>query len=149
MSATDRIFALGAAVGLVASCAEPAARPIAYGEETCRHCHMTIADPRFAAELVTAKGMVYVFDDVGCLAAFVASGKVPASEVHSVLVNDFLRPDSVLDARDAVYLRVDSVQTPMGSHLVALRSPDAERMRKLLGGKVVSWEHLEFRGHGS
>ena len=28
-------------------------RPIALGEEVCRHCHMTIADPRFAAELVT------------------------------------------------------------------------------------------------
>jgi hypothetical protein len=50
---------------------------------------------------------------------------------------------------DRVYLKVDSLQTPMASHLVAFRSADAERMRKLLGGKIVSWEHLEFRGHGS
>ena len=104
---------------------------------------MTVADPRFAAELVTVKGIVFVFDDVGCLAAYIASGKVRSSDIHSILVNDFLRPDSMLSARDAVY------QTPMGSHLVAFRSADAERMRKLLGGKILSWEHLEFRGHGS
>lgn len=110
---------------------------------------MTVADPRFAAELVTVKGIVFVFDDVGCLAAYIASGKVRSSDIHSILVNDFLRPDSMLSARDAVYLKVDSLQTPMGSHLVAFRSADAERMRKLLGGKILSWEHLEFRGHGS
>jgi len=35
---------------------------------------MAIADPRFAAELATAKRMVYVLDDVGCLLAFVRQG---------------------------------------------------------------------------
>jgi hypothetical protein len=34
-------------------------------------------EPRFAAELVTSRGLVYAFDDVGCLAAFVREGKVP------------------------------------------------------------------------
>jgi copper chaperone NosL len=149
VSLGERLLAIGAAAGLAASCATPAPRSIAYGAEACRHCHMTIADARFAAELVTVKGMVFVFDDVGCLAAFVASGKVPASDIHSIWVNDFLRPDSMLSARDAVYLKVDSLQTPMGSHLVALRSADAARMRGLLGGDLVSWEHLEYRGHGS
>jgi copper chaperone NosL len=150
VSLANRLMVIGAAAGLASSsCAAPHPRSIAYGTETCRHCHMTIADPRYAAELVTKKGMVFVFDDVGCLASFVASGKVQASDIHSICVNDFLSPDSMLRARDAVYLKVDSLQTPMGSHLVALRWADAERMRRLLGGKIVSWEHLEFRGHGS
>jgi copper chaperone NosL len=144
-----RLLAVGATAGLAVSCTPAHTRPIAYGAEQCRHCHMTVADPRFAAELVTVKGMVLVFDDVGCLAAYIASGKVRSSDIHSIQVNNFLRPDSMLSARDAVYLKVDSLQTPMASHLVAFRSADAERMRKLLGGNVVSWEHLEFRGHGS
>lgn len=143
-----RLLALGVAAGLVASCGEPAARPIAYGKEVCRHCHMTIADARFAAELVTVKGKVYVFDDVGCLAAFVGSGKVPAAEIHSMWVNDFLHPDVRLEARDAAYLRVDSLQTPMGSHLIAFRPADATRMLGVLGGDLVGWEHLGYRGHG-
>ncbi len=143
-----RLLAIGAAAGFAASCGAPAARPIAYGKEVCRHCHMTIADARFAAQLVTVKGMVYVFDDVGCLAAFVESGKVPAAEVHSMWVNDFLHPDASLEARDAAYLRVDSLQTPMGSHLVAFRPADATKMQGVLGGDLVAWDHLEDRGHG-
>lgn len=149
MSPGNRLLAIGAAAGLTASCAAPNARPIAYGKEQCRHCHMTIANSRFAAELVTAKGLVLVFDDVGCLAAYIASGKVQPSEVRSIFVNDFLHPDTMLATRDAIYLKVDSLQTPMGSHLVALRSADAEKMRTLLGGNVVSWGHLGYRGYGS
>lgn len=148
MSGAARLLAIGAAAGFVASCGAPAARPIAYGKEACRHCHMTIVDARFAAELVTVKGMAFVFDDVGCLAAFVESGKVPAAEVHSMWVNDFLHPDTRLEARDAAYLRVDSLPTPMGSHLVAFRPADAARMREVLGGDLVRWEQLEYRGHG-
>lgn len=137
-----------AAVALAAACAGPGPRPIAYGQEVCRHCHMTIADPRFAGELVTRRGRVQVFDDVGCLAAFAAEGSVPAGEVHSLWVQDFLHPDSLLDARTAVYLRVDSLQTPMGSHLVALRAgPEADSLRARLGGRLLRWDEIERRDH--
>ena len=107
-------------MALAAALRQPGPRPIALGEEVCRHCHMTIADPRFAAELVTTRGRVYVFDDVGCLAAFVATSRCRSTVVHSLWVHDFLHPDSLLDARTASYLRVDSLRTPMGSHLAAL-----------------------------
>ena len=131
-----------------AGCARPSPRPIAYGEETCRHCHMTIADPRFAAELVTSKGLVYVFDDVGCLAAFVGEGKVPAGQVHSLWVYDYLQPDSLLDARQAVFLAVDTLPTPMSSHLVALRpGAVADSLRARLGGRLFQWNELPARGH--
>ena len=141
--------AAAAAVLLVAACARPAARPIAFGQERCRHCHMTIADPRFAAELVTAKGLVYTFDDVGCLAEFVRGGTVAGAQVHSLWVYDYLRPDSLLDARQAVYLRADTLQTPMSSHLAALRpGPTADSLRARLGGELLAWDQLPARGHG-
>ncbi len=135
---------------LVGGCASPAPRPIAWGEERCRHCHMTIADPRFAAELVTSKGLVYTFDDVGCLAAFVREGTVAETQVHSLWVYDYLRPDSMLDARRAVYLRADTLRTPMSSHLAALRpGPAADSLRARLGGELVAWDRLlPARGHG-
>ncbi|HEY7614781.1 MAG TPA: nitrous oxide reductase accessory protein NosL [Gemmatimonadales bacterium] len=139
----ERRRMLVAAAALAAACASPAPRPIALGEEVCRHCHMTIADPRFAAELVTARGRVLVFDDVGCLAAFVASGEVPPTEVHSLWVHDYLRPDSLLDARAAVYLRVDSLGTPMSSHVVALApGATADSAHARLGGERLRWEQL-------
>jgi len=138
----------GAAALVAVGCARPAARPIAFNEENCRHCHMTIADPRFAAELVTSKGLVYAFDDVGCLAAFVREGKVPADQVHSLWVSDYLQPDSLLDARHAVFLAVDTLPTPMGSHLLALRpGAAADSLRARLGGRLLEWSELPARGH--
>ena len=53
---------------------------------------MTIADPRYAAELVTRTGKVLVFDDIGCLAAFLASGEVAPAAVHSTWAHDYVSP---------------------------------------------------------
>lgn len=132
-----------------AACARPAPRPIALGKENCRHCHMAISDPRFAAELVTTRGRVYAFDDVGCLTAFMRQEKVPAAQVHSLWVYDYLEPDSLLDARGAVYLRSDSLRTPMGGGLAALRpGPAADSLRARLGGELSSWDELPAGGHG-
>lgn len=142
-------MATGLAGAALVACARPTPRPIAYGDEACRHCHMTIADPRFTAELVTATGKVYVFDDVGCLTAFVREGTVPPNQVRGLWVYDYLEPDSLLDARQAIYLRVDSLATPMASHLVALRAgPPADSVRSRLGGTLLAWEQLRPRGHG-
>jgi copper chaperone NosL len=140
-------WAGGLALLALLDCTRPAARPIAYGEENCRHCHMTITDPRFAAELVTRTGKVYVFDDVGCLAAFAREGTVPAGEVEGLWVSDYLAPDSLIDARQAVFLRVDSLTTPMTSGVVALRAgPPADSLRARLGGTFLSWAELPARG---
>jgi copper chaperone NosL len=109
---------------------------------------MTIADPRFAAELVTRTGMVYVFDDVGCLAAFVRQGTVSPDAVHSLWVYDYQQPDSLLDARRAVYLEVDTLPTPMSSHLLALRPGEgADRLHARLGGRMLRWEEVPAGGH--
>ena len=138
-----------AALALAAACAGPGPRDIAYGDEVCRHCHMTIADPRFAAELVGTTGRVQVFDDVGCLAAFIAEGHVRPAQVRSLWVHDFLRPDSLLDARRMIYLRADGLRTPMGSRLVALRpGAAADSLRAALGGEMLGWDQLDGSGHG-
>jgi copper chaperone NosL len=156
------VFAIGVAVAvrerrrvaaaatlLLAACAGPAPRAIAYGQEVCRHGHMTIADPRFAAQLVSSTGRVYVFDDVGCLTAFVAGGEVPGDRIHSLWVYDFADPASLLDARTAVYLRADTLRTPMSSHLAALRpGPAADSLRARMGGELLGWEELEPVAHG-
>jgi copper chaperone NosL len=109
---------------------------------------MTISDPRFAAELVTTRGLVFVFDDVGCLTAFVRQAKVPAAQVRALWVYDYLEPDSLLDARRAVHLRSDSLRTPMASGLAALRpGPEADSLRARLRGVLLSWDELPVGGH--
>jgi copper chaperone NosL len=134
---------------LALACAEPRPVPIEYGRAECGQCHMTIAEPRFAAQLVTRTGKVFSFDDPACLAAFVSEGRVPPAKVHSVWVNDFLAPESRLDATRATYLRVPHINTPMGSHVIATaRGPRADSLRTALRGEVLRWEQLQALPHG-
>jgi copper chaperone NosL len=139
-------------LALVAGCGAPGPVPIAYGTAECSHCHMTLTDPPFAAELVTTRRKVYLFDDPGCLAAFVAEGTVPPGEVHSLWVSDFLAPGPLLPAEDATFLRSDSVRTPMNTHVVALRpGPSADSLRAAWGGELLAWPEVVSRagtGHG-
>lgn len=121
------------------ACGPAGPRPIALGTEECRHCHMTVSDPRFAAELVTRKGKIFVFDDVGCLATFTAKGPVPPEQVQGAWVTDLRRPGTLIPAQDAMYLRTDSMRTPMGSHLVAVPREAADSLRSALGGELLDW----------
>lgn len=131
------------ALVFVLGCAHPASRPISYGQDTCSHCHMAVADPRFGAELVTPTGRVFVFDDVGCLAGYYVEGRIEASRVHSLWVNDFAHPEALLDATTAVFLHTDSLRTPMASGLAALRpGTEADSVRAVLGGRLLSWEEV-------
>jgi copper chaperone NosL len=129
-----------ALVGAAAlACGAPGPVPITLGERDCDHCHMTIADARFAAELVTRTGKVYLFDDVGCLATFTVSGSVPPEEVQSAWVSDIRHPGTFIPAQDAAFLRTDRVQTPMGSSLVAVPRAAADSLQAALGGTLLDW----------
>jgi copper chaperone NosL len=107
---------------------------------------MTVADLRHSAELVTNRGRVFVFDDPGCLADFLAGGLVPSEDIHSLWFSDFLEPDSLLQARDAVFLRSDRVRTPMNSGIIAVRpGPRADSLRAAWAGALESWEDVSGR----
>jgi copper chaperone NosL len=129
---------------LLAGCGEPGPVPIAFGERECDYCHMTAVQPGYAAELVLRTGKVYVFDDPGCLAAFVRDGTVEAGAVHSMWVNDFLAPETPpLRVEEAVFLKSDSLRTPMNHGFAAMRrGPRADSLRAALGGTLVRWEDV-------
>jgi len=103
---------------------------------------MTIADPRFAGELVLRTGKIYRFDDPGCLAAFVRD-RMPATKVQSAWVNDFAHPDRLLDASQASYLLSETLHTPMASHLAALTlGREADSVQAALGGRLLTWTQV-------
>jgi len=139
---TSRACALaGLAVAL--ACATPAPRAVVYGTDQCAHCHMTIADPRYAAELVTRTGKVIVFDDIGCLAAFLATGAVAAGAVHSTWAHDYASPGEWVRTGDLSYVRSESFHTPMGSGLVALtRAQGADSLRAAVNGDRLDWAQV-------
>lgn len=132
------------ALGLVlvaAACGTSQPRPLAYGTEVCAHCHMTLADPRFSAELLLDTGKAIPFDDPGCLAAFVGGPDASAVRIRSLWVSDFVPPHALMDVRAAVFLRSDAIRSPMDYHLAALRpGAEADSVRAALGGELLSWD---------
>jgi copper chaperone NosL len=135
---------LPVAAVLAAACSPSGPRAIALNEEACAHCHMTIADPRFGAELITGTGRVLTFDDVGCMAAWLSENPTPLTGawVMNYVDHAWMAADS------AIYLQTDSLRTPMASGLAALRpGPESDSVRARLGGELVSWAAVRSHPH--
>ena len=126
----------------LASCsADP--RPIAYGQDGCYHCKMTLMDPKFGGELVTEKGKVFVFDDVNCMLQFMDSEDGKTQLYKHILVTDFVNPGVLLDASLAFYLKSEEFKTPMASQIVAF--PDYDMLKEYknkTGGVYLAWGEL-------
>jgi copper chaperone NosL len=130
-----------AAVAVAAACAAPSPRAVAYGTDECAHCHMTVADHRFTAQLVTRTGKTFVFDDPGCLADFLAAGRVDPVEVHSLWLADYTaEAERLLPADSAWLVRSEAIRAPMDSRLAALpTAAAADSLRAELGGEILRW----------
>lgn len=100
---------------------------------------MTLADHRFAAELLTRAGRAVVFDDIGCMAAWMRDNPAPGA---SAWVANFTAPDAWLRVDSAVYLQVESLGTPMGSGLAALRRTEVDSVRQAIGGTLRTWAEV-------
>jgi len=125
------------------ACTSPAPRPIVYGSDQCAHCHMTIADPRFAAELVTTTGKVLVFDDIGCLSSFMAGGGMAVGAIHSTWAHDYLAPDTFLRTDQLHFVRSAAFHTPMSSEIAAVVRPgSADSLGTTLPGERLDWTQV-------
>lgn len=140
--AAGRLTLLGVLLA-AAACGASGPRALAYGVESCAHCHMTLADPRFGAELRSVTGRVIPFDDVGCLGMFLVTNGIPPAQVRSAWVSEFVPPHRLLEASRAVFLRSESLHTPMDYGIVALEpGPRADSLRAALGGELLSWDQV-------
>ena len=134
------LLALAAAA---AACGVSGPVPLKWGEESCRHCHMTLADRRFGAEIVTTRGRALAFDDAGCAAEAIAMEETPAAEVREVWVVDYLHPDHLLPADSAVFVRSRTFPTPMGSGVVATPGDSAAQvLARASAGTVLRWSDV-------
>lgn len=87
------------------------------GRDACLECGMIINELRFAAGYVDGEGISHGFDDLGCLTRYGATGR--ADPVPGVWVMDFSKHEWSR-ARDAWFVRCDSIPTPMGYGIIAL-----------------------------
>ncbi len=135
--------ALGVIAMLFIACGSHGPAEIHYGQDQCDYCKMTIADKSFGSELATAKGKVYKFDSIECLAAYQVTSKLGAEDIHSMWVTDFSQPGSFLNIDQATIIASERQKSPMGVGLVAVNSPEhATRLIEVVGGKIIPWEQV-------
>jgi copper chaperone NosL len=140
--AARAVAALLLAAGLVplAACAPAGPRPVAYGQEPCANCRMTISDRRFGAELVTAKGKLHAFDSIECVAAFALA---QTAAPRGVWVTDYDRPGTLLAADSAEFRRLaGAAGSPMGKGLVATRRGQTPRAAGAADAPPMGWDDV-------
>lgn len=96
--------------------------PLDPRNETCRFCRMSVGDMRFAAQIVAPGEEPVFFDDLGCLTHFVqGEGLAPGAVVFVAdhAARTWVRADQ------AVFTKVEKLDTPMGSGLIAHRDAAA------------------------
>ncbi|WP_372938226.1 nitrous oxide reductase accessory protein NosL [Seonamhaeicola sp.] len=116
-------------------------KAIDYGNDGCHFCKMTIVDKVHAAEVVTKKGKVYKFDATECMIHFMK--EFDTSEIALYLSNNYLEPETLIDATSATFLISKNIPSPMGAFLSAFKTKeDAAKIKADKGGELYSWEAL-------
>lgn len=131
-----------AAVGVAGCRSETPVGPptVKYGRDQCAECGMIINEERSACALLVDAGGVpetLLFDDIGDMLDY--ERKHTLLRVIARYVHDHTDL-SWIAAEGAVYLVGTTIQTPMGSGIVALADRGrAEVVLKESGGQVQDW----------
>lgn len=124
---------------LIACSTKPKA--IEYGVDGCHFCRMTIVDKLHAAEIVTKKGKVYMFDATECMVNFIK--EFDTSKIELYLSNNYNEPGALIDATQATFLISENIPSPMGAFLSAFKNKtEALKMQSKKGGELYSWGEL-------
>lgn len=116
-------------------------KQINYGSDGCHFCKMTIVDKVHAAEIVTKKGKVYMFDATECMIHFM--DEFDTTEIELYLSNDYTTPEVLIDASKATFLISENIPSPMGAFLSAFKNKaDAEKIQAEKGGNLYTWTEL-------
>ena len=121
------------------SCAKTEVVPIKLNVDTCDFCKMTIADGKYAAEVISEKGRVFKFDDFMCMVNF---GKENSkTKIAAYYVNDYLQDNVLIPAKTAFFVSGGTIQSPMRGGIIAFSSEnDAKEFGIKLKAKPLTWE---------
>lgn len=115
-------------------------KPIDYGNALCAHCKMTIADPKFGAELVTDKGKVYMFDATECMIAYMEEHNMTAASPYVIAYD---QPGHLIPATSATFLLSPDQPSPMGAFLSAYKDAGKAKARATHPeAQLLKWEEV-------
>jgi hypothetical protein len=62
------------------------------------------------------------FDDPECLAAYLITNRFPETSIKRIWTVDYSSPSSLVDDRSAIFIRSNSLLSPMGANIAAFGS---------------------------
>ncbi len=127
----------------LASCAtEP--QPLTAGKDACNFCQMPVADTRFGAEIITGKGKLYKFDDVGCMNNFRKNSLNSTEKITHMYAVIYTDSQKLLEVNQAIFLKSPALHTPMNSGVAAFESQDiATSFLQNFPGEILTWDQLQ------
>lgn len=136
-------FALTLLVTLFFVACHTGPQPLVPGKDECYFCKMPVADIKFGAEIITAKGKIYKFDDVGCMLHFLKEGLAAEEKVEKILAVNYNNSQKLMDVHEAVFLKSSDIHSPMNSGIAAFESrSEAESLHKETPSEVLTWQQL-------
>ncbi len=118
-------------------------QPIAFGQDQCDDCRMTIMEPQFASEILTKKGRAYKFDDMHCLLNFLKGGTVTPADIAQTYAIDFNDRKTFIPVEAAQFVRSEQIKSPMNGNTAAFGTKAAaEEAAKKTNGQLLTWNQL-------
>lgn len=114
------------------------------GKANCDFCKMTIMDVRFVAELITAKGRIYKFDDAHCLLSYLHSGAITKKDTKAIYLADYNNPSQFVTTDNALLLKSDALKSPMSGNIAAFATDAARsRLHATINGELLFWNSID------
>lgn len=131
-----KLFVIIFSVTLYSCSTQP--EPIKYGEDSCHYCGMTIVSQAHSAQAVSAKGKQFKYDAIECMVNDIIENQSEMAVKH---VANFANPGEMIDAEKAGYVINDSINSPMGANLAAMKIENNSP-------NLISWEKLKAQFQG-
>jgi copper chaperone NosL len=123
------------------SCGDFKVIPIKLNADSCDFCKMSIADGKYAAEVITQKGRVYKFDDIGCMANYCKENA--KTKMSAYYVSDFAKDNVLIPAETAFFLSGGAINSPMHGGIIAFSSEkETKEVATKLNAKTITWNAI-------
>ena len=126
---------------LMISCATQGAEAIKLNTDGCEFCKMKIADGKFGAEIITAKGRIYKFDDMHCMINYHKENNT--TQIQSFFIHDYNQDNTLIAAESAYYVKGGEINSPMRGNIIAVQTvEEATQMAEKFKANPISWSEI-------
>lgn len=82
-------------------------------------------EKKYATEIVSVTGKVFVFDDAHCMQSFLEKNMIQRDDVKLILLTDYNNPENLLSIDQVVLFTSEQLKTPMNGQVIALSDTNA------------------------